>query len=37
VLFSNGVFTVQIVCNGPALAGLQDRVSALAKEQFDRL
>ncbi|HTK16230.1 MAG TPA: hypothetical protein VL769_07540 [Acidimicrobiia bacterium] len=35
--FSSGVFTVQIVCNGPTLAGLQARALAIAKDQLRRL
>lgn len=37
VAFPTGVYNVQIVCNGPALAGLQSRVSTIARDQFDRL
>jgi hypothetical protein len=35
--FTSGVFTVQIVCNGPILAGLQTRALAIAKDQLRRL
>jgi hypothetical protein len=35
--FTSGVFTVEIVCNGPTLAGLQTRALAIAKDQLRRL
>lgn len=37
VMFTSGVFLVQVVCNGPAATGLQARASAIAKDQDDRL
>jgi hypothetical protein len=37
ILFTAGVFTGQVVCNGPALAGLQERATAVAKDQYGRL
>ena len=37
VAFQTGVFNVQVVANGPALAGLQARVSTIAQDQHDRL
>jgi hypothetical protein len=33
VLFTSGVFIVQVVCNGPAVTGLQACASAIAKDQ----
>ncbi len=35
--FTSGVFTVQIVCNGPALPGLQARALSVAETQYRRL
>ena len=35
--FTSGVFGVQIVCNGPALSGLQARSVAIAENQYQRL
>jgi hypothetical protein len=35
--FTSGVFGVQIVCNGPALSGLQARSVAIAENQYRRL
>lgn len=37
VLFTTGVFNVQVVCSGPRLTGLQARVSAIARDQYSRL
>jgi len=37
VQFTTGVFNVQVTCNGPAAAGLQERASTIAKDQYDRL
>jgi hypothetical protein len=37
VTFTSGVFLAEVVCDGPALAGLQDCASAIAKDQFSRL
>jgi hypothetical protein len=37
VQFTTGVYNVQLVCNGPASSGLQSRVSAIAKDQYDVL
>lgn len=35
--FTSGVFSVQIACEGPTLPGLQSRVLAIAKDQYNRL
>jgi hypothetical protein len=35
--FTSGVFTVEIVCNGSTLAGLQTRALAIAEDQLRRL
>jgi hypothetical protein len=37
VEFTSGVFGVEIVCNGPALPGLQAQSIAIAENQFRRL
>jgi len=37
VLFTTGVFNVQVVGNATALDGLQERVSPIAKDQYSRL
>ncbi|MGI9079520.1 MAG: hypothetical protein ACR2GF_01630 [Acidimicrobiales bacterium] len=37
IVFTAGVFTGQVVCNGPALAGLQARATAVAEDQYGRL
>ena len=37
VLFTTGVYTVQVVCNAPSSAGLQERVSGIARDQYARL
>jgi len=35
--FTTGVYSVEIVCNATTLEGLQERMSALARNQFSRL
>jgi hypothetical protein len=37
VYFTKGVFSVEINCNGPTLPGLQARVTAIGKDQYNRL
>jgi len=37
IVFTTGVFTGRVVCNGPALAGLQERATAVATDQYRRL
>jgi len=37
VLFTTGVFVVEVTCNGPILTGLQERASTIAREQYGRL
>jgi len=37
IVFTTGVFTGRVVCNAPALAGLQERANAVADDQFRRL
>ena len=37
ILFTSGVFVVEIVCNGPTLSGLQARALAVAENQYRRL
>ena len=37
VLFTSGVYNVQVVCNATSMTGLQERVSAIARDQHARL
>jgi hypothetical protein len=37
IQFTSGVFSVEIVCNGPTLSGLQARALAVAENQYRRL
>lgn len=37
VQVTSGVYNVQVVTNGPSSAGLEERASSVAKDQFNRL
>jgi hypothetical protein len=37
VMFTTGIFNVQVVCNGTASAGLQARAVQIAQDQYQRL
>lgn len=37
IVFTTGVFTGRVICNGPSLAGLQERATAVAEDQYGRL